>query len=598
MLAASLTGGTQEPIQEYLSGIQKGCDRLSLLVNGLIMVIELRTGEMLSRFEQQARVLGNLGEIWARAGQQQMAQAAKDEVTLEINVPDDLPPAYGMEEAIGIIAEQLIDNAIKFCTLESIITRQVTLSARADDDSIYLVVSDTGIGIPDEVLENVFDLFYQHDRDRYEQQGAGIGLTISQELARLHGGRIDVDSHSGIGSTFSFVIPRRESRPPLSPGVEAKLKRLSTILVVEDDPYLREGLCDLIELTEKPFDLRTINASNGAHALQVMAETRPDLIISDIMMPVMDGYEFLRKVRSNPDWVQIPFVFLTAKGEEKDIHRGLQMGVEDYITKPYNSDVIMSMVAVLLRRYYQVQDVLQRNFSSFKRSILGLLTPKVREPLDSVTQYSAQVANELGTASSEIELKHSLQGLQASSQQLFRIVEDFILLAEIKTGEALVAFSYQAMVISPTHEFFQQLFMQHDPMHELDVHVHVEQFPTLPGIYGDPSALEKIVQLLLSASVAICNEYEQDTIYVSASHSEGKIWISVECSNIHLPTREVSSLERLFDTGDEALLTEVEYGAAIAVVNGLLGLHSGSVKIDNEAHGGCTFTIFLPVHQE
>ena len=104
---------------------------------------------------------------------------------------------------------------------------------------------------------------------------------------------------------------------------------------------------------ESPYELTVLTASDGEHGLEVLAESEPDLIVTDIMMPQMDGYEFLQEIRKNPAWVHIPVIFLTAKGDRQDILRGRSIGAEEYITKPYEVTQLFSLISAQLDRFFQ-----------------------------------------------------------------------------------------------------------------------------------------------------------------------------------------------------------------------------------------------------
>jgi CheY-like chemotaxis protein len=124
----------------------------------------------------------------------------------------------------------------------------------------------------------------------------------------------------------------------------------ATILIVEDNPILREGLQEMLELE----DFATLAASNGREAIECMEKNHPDLILSDIAMPEMDGYAFFRAVRSRPEWIAIPFIFLTARGEKDDVRAGKDLGAEDYLIKPLSHEELLTTVRSRLDRAQQL----------------------------------------------------------------------------------------------------------------------------------------------------------------------------------------------------------------------------------------------------
>jgi len=145
----------------------------------------------------------------------------------------------------------------------------------------------------------------------------------------------------------------------------------ATILVVEDDLHLMEGIRDILEINE----YEVLTATHGQAGLEILKRqpVPPDLIVSDIMMPYMNGYEFFETVRATDAWIAIPFIFLTAKGERDDIHRGKRMGAEDYVVKPFSADDLLVAVAAKLDRKRQLDAVAQDSIAEIKRNILTIL---------------------------------------------------------------------------------------------------------------------------------------------------------------------------------------------------------------------------------
>ena len=129
------------------------------------------------------------------------------------------------------------------------------------------------------------------------------------------------------------------------------MDREARILVVDDDSGIRSGIRDLLSLQ----DFIVVIASNGLEALDLLADQTPDLILADIIMPKMDGYQLYQRVRQNPEWLQIPFIFLSVKGDEEDIRFGKELGVDDYLMKPINPEDLISAVVDCLQRYRQMQ---------------------------------------------------------------------------------------------------------------------------------------------------------------------------------------------------------------------------------------------------
>jgi signal transduction histidine kinase len=444
MLAEGLVGHESENLQEYLRGIQAGCERMSRLVEDLILVMELRTGEARARHDQRARPLDDIGELLREAARQAAPLAQSKAIAIREEIEPSLPAVYGDRHSLAVIFHHLINNAVKFTAYRRDDRGVVHLIAEGHGDGVRITVADNGIGFPDQVKSQIFDLFFQYNREQLEQQGSGSGLAIVRGLVELHQGRIEVESEPGCGSTFAVLLPAYHPDDAPGHGAGGKPGKAATVLVVEDDHYLLYGLRELLEICDVGYHFRVLTASNGRLGLEVLARDQPDLIISDIMMPEMDGYEFLSEVRRNPAWLHIPFIFLTARGERHDIYRGWRSGVAEYITKPYDSDQLLELVVTQLNRHMQVQGAFNQDFEGLKRSILALLQPEFRLPLDIVSRYSQKLAHDLEEAETDEEVMESLRNIQAGSSRLSMLVKDFINLAELRTGEAVTSFRLQS----------------------------------------------------------------------------------------------------------------------------------------------------------
>ncbi|MBK7406937.1 MAG: response regulator [Saprospirales bacterium] len=254
------------------------------------------------------------------------------------------------------IVTNYLSNAIKFTLKEGEIGLTVTRQA----NQLQIAVRDTGIGIPPEDLEHVFDRFFQSSNN--DQHGTGIGLSLCRELAQLMDGKVWVESAQGQGSTFYLELPLIETfekeasspTPPVAP-VEAEgsvaLQPESnkgygkySILVVEDNASLRDYISLILA------DYHVLTAEHGARALEILrTESSIDLILSDIMMPVMDGLELLETVKGDDELCHTPMIMLTAKQSLDTKLQALRIGVDDYMVKPFKEDELLARVANLLR---------------------------------------------------------------------------------------------------------------------------------------------------------------------------------------------------------------------------------------------------------
>jgi PAS domain S-box-containing protein len=279
--------------------------------------------------------------------------------SLELNnvIPEDLVAVEGDENRLQQIMYNLVGNALKFTESGS-----VTVSAIALDGMVEVTISDTGIGILPDKFEDIFKSFEQVDASvSREYGGTGLGLSITKQLVELHGGTIRVESVLGQGSRFIFTLPsstqtpsrtldhsqviarvrENEALPPhtLSPTVQSNSQL--TILVVDDEPINLQVVANHLSLQ----NYCVVQATSGIEALKkIDSGLRPDLILLDIMMPKMSGYQVCQKIREQFPASEMPVVMLTAKNQVSDLVAGLDAGANDYLSKPVLKNELLARI--------------------------------------------------------------------------------------------------------------------------------------------------------------------------------------------------------------------------------------------------------------
>lgn len=275
------------------------------------------------------------------------------------------------EEAMHKVITNLLSNAIKFTPDGGSISIYIaTLPAKDDkEETLYLCVSDTGTGIQEQDTAQIFNRFYQSKKQAkypvYGQTGTGIGLYLCKRIVKMHDGEICVRNNHTIGCSFRILLPLPKEEnisdqlivenniPPAATTEKKELpkERLTlTILVVEDNAdmrgYIRSILRDYYNVLE---------ATNGAEALDVLNNQSVDFIISDLMMPVMDGIELSRRVKETFSISHIPFLMLTAKTSPETRLESYRTGVDEYLLKPFDEALLLTRIENILdnRRRYQ-----------------------------------------------------------------------------------------------------------------------------------------------------------------------------------------------------------------------------------------------------
>ncbi|WP_205410278.1 ATP-binding protein [Aquimarina longa] len=281
--------------------------------------------------------------------------ARKRKIDFIINCPKNLPKAWYDKEKLEHVVYNLLSNAFKFTPKEgNVFLNIVPINTKKH---IKLSVSDSGPGIPDEELQHIFKLFYQSDIGK-KNKGTGIGLALTKELMNLHKGKIKVNSNPAEGTTLTIKFPItknayddteriiiRDSEKPNTNTIlenevlnQEKEKDLSkkTILIVEDNydlqTFLKELLCN---------EYNIILAENGEEGYYYTKNNFPDLVLSDIMMPKLDGIEMCKKILNDPMTIHIPVILLTAKNSTNSKILGLKSGAIEYISKPFNTNELL-----------------------------------------------------------------------------------------------------------------------------------------------------------------------------------------------------------------------------------------------------------------
>ena len=296
-------------------------------------------------------------------------------------------PVYVDRDMWEKVVLNLLSNAFKFTLQGSVRVRLEENGGRA-----ILIVADTGVGIPESELTHIFERFYRAESVRGRTyEGTGIGLALIQELIKLHGGTIEAKSQVGEGSVFTVTLPFGSSHlpperiaagastavhaqafteealtwtqerlinpsaddtPPASPDASQSSQR-SLVLVADDNSDMREHLSRILG-----SQYEVVTATNGRAALQQARRTRPDLILSDVMMPELDGFGLVRDLRADADLREVPVILLSARAGEEARIEGVSAGADDYLVKPFSAGELLARTATHLKLAHLRQDTL------------------------------------------------------------------------------------------------------------------------------------------------------------------------------------------------------------------------------------------------
>lgn len=351
--------------KERLKSVHRNASKLLVLVNQLLDLrkIEVNGATLMLKTGDIIQFVRDICESFQASMSNRMSLTFFSHVDRLVMSFDD--------DKVGKIMNNLLSNAFKFTEQGG----RVDVSVRLVDDAadaaqagqlVELKVADTGKGISDKDKQHIFERFYQAD-NQVENPfgGSGIGLNLVYEFVKLHGGDISVDDNPGGGTVFIIHLPVRKVEGKLAAGTEAVSPagdvtatlpdtasdkeasadgKQPVVLVVDDNPdfldFMKGLLC---------ANYQVVTAENGKVALERIGQLRPDIILSDVMMPEMDGNELCRAVKNNPATSRIPFVMLTARMAQEQRISGLENGADDYITKPFNLDLLNLRINNLVR---------------------------------------------------------------------------------------------------------------------------------------------------------------------------------------------------------------------------------------------------------
>ncbi|MEM7180376.1 MAG: response regulator, partial [Spirochaetota bacterium] len=344
-------GKLPKKVAYNLSLIITSSKRLSNLVNDILDFSKMKSNEV-----QVAKQPVDLYSITNLVLTLSHNLLQDKKIDLRNSISDDFPAALGDENRIQQILYNLIGNGIKFTDVGL-----VEVKAELQGEVIHISISDTGIGIPEEKYQAIFRSFEQVDSasDR-SFGGTGLGLTVTKQLVELHGGEISLVSQVGKGSTFTFTLPVSHEKAKSvdveeevvasvidkgdDANSEAEIPIGSsnyTIMIVDDEPINLQVLNNHLSLQK----YSVLQANGGQEALNLLQDgDLPDLILLDVMMPKMTGYEVCRKIREKYNANVLPIVLLTAKNQVNDLVQGFIHGANDYLTKPFSKDELLTRI--------------------------------------------------------------------------------------------------------------------------------------------------------------------------------------------------------------------------------------------------------------
>lgn len=382
--------------QRYYELMHRNGRRLQALIDQLLDLSKLESEKMKLQLEA-----GNVHQFLRQLSASLESWTAQKQIRYQIDVPQEPLWVQYDPDKLEKIVINLLSNAIKFTESGGQVSFQVNRVVEGKQVYLQMEVRDTGIGIPKELQDKIFERFYHLGNAVDETASSGIGLALVRELVHFQNGTISVDSEEGDYTHFKVSLPLEIAKvqaetpePSLTLAIGAIQNDLeqelvdaggqpdqSLLLIVEDNPDVRTYIIDILK-----DQYRVIEAVNGQEGLEKARASIPDLIISDVMMPKMDGVQMMAELKQDQKTDHIPIIMLTAKAEREDKLESLDFGADEYLTKPFDAEELQ----IRLNNLINVRKKLKEKYRS------GLfLAPSVVQNLSQEERFLLEVKKEI-----------------------------------------------------------------------------------------------------------------------------------------------------------------------------------------------------------
>ncbi len=442
-----------ESVKKQLNNIYRNAQELLTLVNQLL---DFRKLEM--KGEKLRLMNGDLEEFVVSIFNSFLPFAADKQFDFTVQTLHRPLYLYFDRDKVHKIINNLLSNAFKFTPDGGSIKLSLSTEVKSDREYAKIVVSDTGVGIDEAELPFIFNRFYQVKRNREEEQlGSGIGLHLIKEYIELHGGEVTVESHPGQGSVFSVSLPmdlKMEEEIPSDDSImdesgihteacsPVSTDNRKKLLIVEDNKEFRSFLKEqLVEFYQ------VIEATDGEEGERQAIDENPDLIVSDIMMPKVDGIELCRRLKNNVQTSHIPIILLTARTADDVKISSYEVGADSYMSKPFNFDMLMVRIEKLIEQQEKRKLEFCRNIevnpssitiTSVDEQLIQRALECIEKNMDNTEYAVEELSGDLGMT--RMNLYRKLQSITGNTPS------DFIKSIRLKRAAQLLQGSQLTMV--------------------------------------------------------------------------------------------------------------------------------------------------------
>jgi signal transduction histidine kinase len=595
--------------------------RLLKLVNALLDFSRLEAGRLRAHFAPvdlstfTLELAGMFESAFAKAG-----------VSFVVDCRPLSGPVWVDRDMWEKIVPNLISNAFKFT-----LSGEVAVRLREDLDEVVFEVADTGSGIPEAELPHIFERFHRVAGSKGRtHEGTGIGLALVRELVESHGGRVSVDSEIGRGSIFRVFIPKgfvhlpqdavshtpsdpRIARDavahvaemagwladqplvevrgpaPTTPEPAEDLER-ATVLVVDDNPDLRGYVANLLAPS-----YRVLSAADGLAALEAIQADLPDVVLSDVMMPRLDGFGLLRELRADPRTSAIPVILLSARAGEESAIQGLDAGSDDYLVKPFSARELIARVRAHValaraRREWTAEleranwrlEAANKELEAFSYSVSHDLRAPLRHVIGFAQMLDARARDTLDERS-----QGHLRTIVMSADRMDRLIDD--LLAFSRLGRSELA--KRPVDLNALVRNVRAQVMEHESAPDRVVHWEIGD---LAEVTADPALLRQVFVNLLSNALKYSAPRQRTEIMVGVKAADdGSIIVFVRDNGVGF---DMAYSDRLFGVFQRLHSADQFPGTGIGLANvkRIIERHGGRIWAESALDRGTTFYFSLP----
>lgn len=362
----------------------------------------------------------------------------------------------------------------------------------------------------------------------------------------------------------------------------------SRILVVDDDDLVRDTVRDILDA--EGFEVAT--ARNGVEGLRALEGGAHDLVLSDVMMPEMDGHRFYEAVRARPEWLAVPFVFLTALGEKVHIRYAKALGVDDYLVKPVSRDDLVVAVRALLQRRARLEQARERQILRVKETVTVALAHELRTPLTYLTGY-AELLREARELTAE-DLRTAVEGIVRGTDRLKRLAEDLTQLVALRSGEAQRRHLERRRRIDDVGALLARALQQVRPQAAARGVALIAEAPSaLPAVLGDAEALTDAFARLAENAVKFSRPGGGEA-RLRARGDGLRLRVELSDDGVGIRPEELERILGLFYQSDRERLEQQGTGCGLTIAHGVFMLHGGTLEIASEPDRGTTCRVDLP----